>query len=229
MKKNNIKFLGFLIFIIYLFSGCENVFHSKPSEGIIHYNLEYLQSEEENPIVSLLPTEMDIEFKNNFTHQKVEGWMGIFYMGGIFNPKAYRKTALLKIMGQKYQYFEDADKQVDFGFDPYDGMKLEETKETKIIAGMLCKKVKVIFPDTSENFDIYYTNEIEIKNANWNNPFHSINGVLLDYQIKMFGIKTHIIATSIEFVEVPDETFSIPDGYKEVSKEEMEEVINKLM
>ena len=45
----------------------------------------------------------------------------------------------------------------------------------------------------------------------------------------MFGIKTRIVATSVEYIEIPDEDFAIPDGFKEVSKEEMEEVINKLM
>jgi len=212
-----------------IFFGCKNVFHSKPSEGVIHYELKYLQSEEENSIISLLPTEMDVEFKNGFSHQKVKGWMGIFYMGGIFNPENKRKTALLKIMGKKYQYFEEGDKEVNFGFDPYNGIKLEKTNETKEIAGMQCKKIHVIFPDTSENFDIYYTNDIEILNANWNNPFHSVKGVLLDYQITMFGIKTRITAKSVEFIEIPDEDFAIPDGYKEVTKEDMEEVINNLI
>ena len=229
MKIYSVKFLGLFIFILFSFFGCKSVFHSKPSEGIIHYELQYLESEDENPIISLLPTEMDIEFKDDFSHQKVEGWMGIFYMGGIFNPKTKRKTALLKIMGQKYQHFEDGDKQVDFGFDPFNGMKLEETNETKEVASIQCKKIHISFPDTSENFDIFYTDDIEIKNPNWNNPFHSVKGVLLDYQIKMFGIRTRITATSVEYVEVPDEDFAIPDGFKEVSKEEMEEVINKLM
>ncbi len=229
MKAYGIKLLGLFIFIIFSFFGCKNVFHSKPSEGVIHYELVYLQSEDENPIISLLPTDMDIEFKDNLTHQKVEGWMGIFYMGGIYDANTNCKTALLKIMGQKYQHVEKGDKQVDFGFDPYDGMKLEETKETKEIAGMQCKKVHVSFPDKSEDFDIFYTNDIEMKNPNWNNPFHSIKGVLLEYQIKMFGIKTRIIAKSVEYIETPDEEFVVPDGFKEVSKEEMEEVINKLM
>ncbi len=229
MKVNSIKLLGLFIFIIFSFNGCKGVFNSKSSEGVIHYELVYLQSEDENPIISLLPTEMDVEFKDDNTHQKVEGWMGIFYMGGIYNAKTNRKTALLKIMGQKYQHFEDGNKQVDFGFDPYEGMKLKETNEEKVVAGIKCKKVHVSFPDKDEDFDIYYTNDIEMTNPNWNNPFHSIKGVLLEYQIKMFGIKTRITAKSVEYIEIPDEDFAIPDGFKEVSREEMEEVINKLM
>jgi len=229
LKINGVKLLGLFVFIIFSFNGCKNVFHSKPSEGIIHYELKYLQSEEEKPIISLLPTEMDLIFKNNNTHQKVEGWMGVFYMGGIYNPSLKQKTALLKIMGKRYKLTVPEDKQVEFGFDPYNGMKLEESNETKIIAGMNCKKIHVIFPDKEKNFDIFYTNGIEIKNANWNNPFHSIKGVLLEYQINMFGIETRIIAKSIEFIEIPDEDFTIPDGYKEVSKEDMEEVIKDLI
>jgi len=103
LKVYSIKFLGLFIFILFSFFGCKSVFHSKPSEGIIHYELQYLESEDENPIISLLPTEMDIEFKDNFSHQKVEGWMGIFYMGGIFNPKT-KRTVKVKLIESEFAH-----------------------------------------------------------------------------------------------------------------------------
>ncbi len=229
MKIHRFKFWGIIVVISFLLLGCNNVFKSGHTEGIIHYDLTYLQSEEENPIISLLPTEMDLIFKNDYTHQKVEGWMGIFYMGGIYDVDKDTKTALLKIMGKKYQYSQPGNVEVDFGFDPYDGMKIEPTNEVKEIAGVKCNKYHISFPDKNNDFDIYTTNDIKIKNANWNNPYHSLKGVMVDYQIKMFGIDTRITAKSIEFVEVSDDEFVIPDGFESVSKEDMEEVINNLM
>lgn len=223
------KFWGIIVIISLSLLGCNSVFKSGHTEGIITYELTYLQSEDENQIISLLPTEMNLMFKDNYTHQKVEGWMGIFYMGGIFDVKKDKKTALLKIMGKKYQYSQPSNVQVDFGFDPYDGMKIESTNETKEIAGVKCKKYHISFPNHKDDFDIYTTNEIKIKNANWNNPFHSIDGILFEYQIKMFGIDTRITAKSVEYIEVSDNEFVVPDGYEKVSKEDMEEVINNLM
>ena len=80
MKINGVKLLGLFIFIIFSSFGCKSVFHSKPTEGIIHYELTYLEREDENPLISLLPTEMEIKFKDDFLHQQVDGWMGLFYL-----------------------------------------------------------------------------------------------------------------------------------------------------
>lgn len=45
----------------------------------------------------------------------------------------------------------------------------------------------------------------------------------------MFDIKTKVTATAVTKEEVPNEVFEIPEGYKNVSKKEMEDVINDLM
>ena len=97
----------------------------------------------------------------------------------------------------------------------------------KEIAGYVCKKAKVTWDDLS--FDVFYTDEIKITDPNWNNPFNEIDGVLLQYQFDMFGIKTKITAETVEKIDVEDETFDIPADYKTVTKAEMEDVINQLM
>ncbi len=163
-------------------------------------------------------------------HQKVVGWSNIFSLEGIRNVKDKTCSALFKVLGKRFVFTEHELKQVVFGYDPYEGMKLVPTNETKKIAGYLCKKVKVTFPDKKyEDFDIYYTNEIKIDKPNWNNPFYQIDGVLMEYQIVMFGIRTKIVADSVAFIKVDDSEFEVPVDYKEVTKEAMEEEINKLL
>jgi len=221
------KRLIIIITILTLFVACDNsIFSGKLKEGTIEYKLEYLDDANEKPIISLLPTEMKIQFKKGYYIQSVEGWMGIFRMAGVNDVNAKKKSALLKIMNKKYLYQVDGNSD-GFGFNPMKDKKIELTEETKEIAGYKCKKANITWSDY--NFVIYYTNEIKIDEPNWNNPFPEIDGVLLEYQYEMFDIKTKVTATAVTKEEISEEVFEIPAGYKNVSKKEMEDVINDLM
>ncbi len=221
------KILILIISITLILVSCDSgIFSGKLKEGVIKYKLEYFDNPDNMAIISVLPTEMEIKFKPNHYLQSVEGWMGIFRMAGYNDIKKNEKTALLKMMNKKYIY-KVTGETGGFGFDPMEGKKLEFTKETKQIAGYKCKKVKVTYKD--KQFDVYYTDKIKIEDPNWNNPFPEINGVLMEYQISMFGINTKITATQVVKQDIPDEDFIVPAGYKNVSKKEMESVINKLM
>ena len=221
------KRLLIIISILTFFVACDSsIFSGKLNEGVIEYNLEYLDDSNEKPIISLLPTEMKIQFKKGYYMQSVEGWMGIFRMAGVNNVEKKKKSALLKIMNKKYLYQVDGNSD-GFGFNPMKDKKIEFTEETKEIAGYKCKKANVTWSDYS--FIVYYTDEISIDEPNWNNPFPEIEGVLLEYQYEMFDIKTKVTATSVKKEEVEDSVFEIPEGYKNVSKKEMEDVINDLM
>jgi len=81
--KNIINAL-IIITTLVIFYGCKSdSFSCKLSEGTIEYEMKYLQSEKENPLISLLPTTMTLKIKDDKSIQKVEGWMGVFQMAGI--------------------------------------------------------------------------------------------------------------------------------------------------
>ena len=222
MKKTAV----FIIIVLFFWSCDSSMFSGKLNEGVITYNLEYLDDGSEKPIIELLPTDMTITFKKHYSIQVVEGWMGIFRIAGIRHNKENTKTALLEIMADKYIYTVRG-KGEAFGFNPMKGKKIKFEDETKEIAGYNCKKAVVTWEN--KTFDVYYTDEIKIEDPNWNNPYPEIDGVLMEYQIDMFGIRTQITAKSVEEKDIEEETFDIPADYKKVSKKEMEDVINKLM
>lgn len=223
--------LIYVISTILMFYSCKNSFFSgKIDEGTIQYDIVYLDDSKSNPLISLLPTELTLKFKKNNYITKIEGWMGIFSMAGIYNVTKKTNSALLKIMNEKYHYETDLNGP-SFGFDSMPVFKIVETKEAKVIANYNCKKVLIKFDDNSvwKDFEIYYTDEIDLENPNKNNPFSEIKGVILDYRMSFQKIKMSLIATKVESVEVPDEEFDIPAGYSKVPKEKMEEVIGNLM
>ena len=76
--KRNIKFLLITITTI-LFISCGNILSGeKIDEGKIVYKIEYLDDENDNPLISLLPKEMTIMFKDDNTVSRINGFFGTF-------------------------------------------------------------------------------------------------------------------------------------------------------
>lgn len=228
-KKQHIVVTLLVAQLLFLFS-CKNIsFSGTFSEGTIEYDMIYLQSEKENPIISLLPTTMTLKIKDNNSIQKIEGWMGVFQMAGIARRNENYKAAYLKIMGEKY-VFETTMDGPAFGYDEYPKMRLEKSDSVKIIAGYKCKGYDVYLNDSSKAaFTIYYTDEIKLDNPNCNNPYHEVKGVLLEYQMKFQKIPVRLVAKKVIKEDIDDEEFVVPDGFQKVSKEKIQEVINNLM
>lgn len=231
MRYSAMRFTGLIsIFLLIFTLSCDMAgFSGKLDEGIIEYDMVYLQDEKDNPLISLLPTTMTVKFKDDVTIQKIEGWMGIFQMAGIADRDNNKRQALLKIMNEKY-YYETTMDGPTFGYDEMPGLKVEKSDSTKTIAGYKCKAYTVYVNDSANTiFTVYYTNEIQINNPNCNNPFNMIDGVLLEYQMAFQKIPTHLVAKKVIKEKVNDEEFLIPEGFVKVQKAKMIETINNLM
>jgi len=107
-------------------------------------------------------------------------------------------------------------------------IKIEETSETKLIAGLNCIRVKVSMVNNStRTFDVWCTKELGIENCNLLSPYADSKGILMDYRIKRLGLELHFMATSFKNIEVKDKTFDIDPEMKVVSKEEMAKVFTR--
>ena len=217
------------VFFLLLFSCDSNIFTGKLDEGVITYEITYMEDPKENPIIGLLPTSMTVKFKDNNTIQKIEGWMSVFTMAGIAKRKEDLNAAYIKIMGKK-MYYETTLDGPSFGFDEMPGIELIETEETKEIAGYTCKKVTVSFPESSGGtFDIYYTNDIKIDQPNLHNPFREIDGVLMEYQMIFLSIHMILESSKVQDTEINDQVFESPRDFNEVPREEMQDCLNSLL
>lgn len=228
--RNKILVLLFSSFVVLMFSCKNNFFSGKLDEGVIEYDIEYIEDSKSNPLISLLPTAMSFKFKENNYIAKIEGWMGIFSMAGIYRKSNGTNTAILKIMNEKYYYQSDLNGPA-FGFDSMPKMKIVYTDETKEIAGYTCKKATVNFDENPvwKSFDIYWTDEIEVERPNKNNPFDEVKGVIMEYRMSFQKIKMSLKATKVEKIDVLEEEFEIPSDFEKVPREKMEEVISNLM
>jgi len=107
---------------------------------------------------------------------------------------------------------------------------IEYTDEVKEIAGLLCKKAIVTLPGQNDTFSIYYTDEISISKPNSTNPYNQIDGVLMEFQLKLAYLKMQFTAEKF----VPSQNnktreFKVPDNCLEVNREQMTYIIKRLM
>jgi len=195
------------------------------SEGQITYGLEYPQFEEDNIFTSMFPREMTFKFKDNNTKNELKTSMAVFSTCLLANNSEKTVTHLVRIANKYSGLVMDSVEIMDeYGKKP-DDMTIVPTDSTKVIAGYTCKHARVKFAnDPTKDFDIFYTEEIGIKDPNWCTPFHEVKGVLMEATVNKFNIDMHMIARSVEAVDFPDEEFKVTEKYEPITVQEMAEI-----
>lgn len=224
-----IRLLAVIVLIFAIFNSCKKIQHKdRIREGFIEYKIEYLDDSLDSFMIGLLPKKMTIKFKNNNTINKIEGFSGIVSFTHIQNYKEKKNITLVKVLNKKYKYIENLSDESLF-FEKLPGMKIELQDETKEICGFSSQKVKVIIPESHiDPFYIYFTKDIIINNVNAQTPFKTIDGVLLEFQMKVYDMNMKLTANNIESAEVSSAEFEIPDDYASINRKTMIEIIELL-
>jgi GLPGLI family protein len=195
------------------------------SEGAIEFDAVVV--DQDNPMASMAPSKMTIKFKNNISSAEMSAGMGLFTTSFISNPQTKTLTLLFKLLNKKYASVQ-TDQEIKKENDSYH-FEITPTKETKIIAGYNCLKAHVKLKDNSApDFDIYYTQDLDIQNPNFANPFNMVDGVLMEYQMKKFGLEMKFTAKSVKKDNIEDSSFELPSDYKKISQKEMDELFKGL-
>lgn len=217
------KPLNILLFVlpIFIFVSCAGNDEKVMDEGMIEYDAKVIDMS--HPMASMVPTEMTCRFKGNKCALEMSAVAGLLNSVFIFNPDTKTLTQTVKLMNKKFclvQTLEDIKAEnKDYP------LILTPTKETKMIAGYKCIKVHVkVDNETQEEFDVFYTKELQIKDVNFASPYSQLDGVLLEYQIKKNGIEIRFTAKSVSKAEIEDEIFILNKEYKHISKTEMDQI-----
>lgn len=217
-----------ILIVVLSFSACKDLADTGIDEGVMKYKITYLEDKTKNPLIALLPSYLEMHFKDNSVLLCVEGWMGIFESSFIKDGKTGELTTTLKMMNKKY-YYKSSEQTGYLGDTKYTNLEIEFDDLTKEIINFECKHAKVNVPSENLTFDLYYTEDISIKEPNLNTVFEDIPGVLMEFNMDMNGIPMHLIATELNESDISESFFSVPDGYKEVEKQEIDTILSSLM
>lgn len=203
-----------ILIALHLFISCSNKSDKKKadSEGIITYKVSYESNEDANPLVALLPTQVEYKFKNNNISVLSEGYLGFFSTKFISKINEPNSSILFKILNNKMNYEFSSDK-IPFIYNHKFATKIKYLKTDRVIAGYKCKLARVYIKELPDPIDVYYTQDISLENPNRNTPFSKIDGVLLEFETTMNKIKAKFSAQNVCLTPVNIDEFIIPSDY----------------
>lgn len=193
------------------------------NEGVITYDISYPRPIEDKWMEKLMPSEMEMQFKDNNINTELTFGLGMIKIGYITNTEDKHLHEMLKFMRNRNVSHRGVT-QVEELIAQIPEHKIELLTDTKSIAGYLCHKAKVKVKSPAEpyTYDLWYTDQIKIKDPNWCTPFKKIPGVLMEYRVERFNVIMHFTAVEVQKAEIQDTEFLVPKKYKEISIEDME-------
>jgi hypothetical protein len=219
-----------ILFISLTLSSCNYKSNdSNISQGLIEYDINYIEQANKKIPLQLMPKTMDLLFNKNFSQYSIEDRLGLFSIKNIINFKLNKHITLVKIFDKKYVYY-GLPGEAPILFEPFEKMKVDYTKDTIKLAGMLCYKATISTQDSAKlTFDIYYTKSIDIDFPNKNTPYQSINGMLLSFRLQLKSLNMQLKAKNFKHKLVEDKDFDVSDEYKSISRKQMEDIITTIL
>ena len=195
------------------------------SEGIIEYDITYPKLDPNNMMVAGMPDKAYLRFKNNNTSNDMSGMMGLISITYIANQTSKSVQQTLTLINKKYvsDISPDDMKKLNESY----LTKIENGKNTLVIAGYKCKEVIVTLKN-GETAHAYFTTDIGISNPNWSNPYSKIDGVLMDFEMERYGVTMHLKAKQVLAQKVDDNSFAISDDHKKIPFNELEKILIEL-
>ena len=223
---------SFILFIAVILAMTGNSCREKGGKNIdqgeIHYNINYIGNMGGMP-KDFLPKNLIVSFKKNKILFEMISSFGNSGILNLANPDKGIFDTYFSLFTIKYLYSLSPGELFP-GFEAMDGMTIHKTARTSVICGFTCKNAEVSFPaDRNKVYDIWYTNEIDIKNPNASTPFQEIDGVLMSFFFYIGPSELHFDVENVYKKEIPDETFDRRDNFTRVTRQEIDKFINKMV
>jgi len=197
-------------------------------QGEIHYTIEYVGN------VSMMPREvmprvLIVSFKDDKILFDISAPFGNSGIYNLSNPEEGVFDTYISLLAWRY-YYSAREGETHPGFEAMDGIEIKKTSRTSLICGYECKNAEVTLPDDrSRIYEVWYTDEINVKKPNIANPFHDLDGVLMKFFFKMGPAEMHFEAETVYKKDIPDKLFERREKYLRVSREEIDKFITKMI
>jgi hypothetical protein len=210
------------------FTSCSSKGEKYIDQGEIHYNIDYTGTIGLLP-KEILPKNLIVYFNKDKILFEMISPFGNSGILNLTNPEKGIYDTYLSLFTLKYYYAAEPGEILP-GLESMEGMEIKKTSKTSIICGYNCKNAVVTFPDKSDKiYNIWYTNEINVRNSNASSPYRQIDGVLMNFFFLIGNAELRFEAESVYKKDIPDEAFDRREKFVRVSKEDIIKFINKMM
>jgi hypothetical protein len=198
------------------------------NQGEIHYNIDYIGSFGPMP-KEVMPKNLVVAFKHDKILFEMISSFGNSGILNLANPEKGIFDTYFSLFTLKYYYAVQPGEEFP-GFEAMEGIEIRKTTKTAVICGYNCKNAEVTFPTKKEKvYEIWYTNEIDVKNPNTATPYSQIDGVLMKFFFLLGPAELHFNAETVYKKKIPDETFERREKFNRVSRTEIDKFINKMI
>lgn len=221
-------FCSILLFgvIVFWCTSCDKL-AGKVNEGTVEYDISYPALDPNSIVLAGMPNKAYYKFKNNNSITEMEGMMGLITITFVSDYKKKTITQKVNLVQKKYASVLD-EKKIDEMNKSFTVKEMKLLSGTKEIAGKKCKKAEATLGN-GEKIIVFYTNEISVKDPNWNNPYKEIDGVLMEFQIERYGIVMNLTAKTVTKEAVNDKEFLTSfDEYKKIPAEKLDNMLREL-
>lgn len=226
MRSFKLSFIAGFVFLVSF--SCRERGGRFIDQGEIHYNIDYITSGG-SMSNEFKPKTLVVSFKSNKILFEILSPIGNQGIINIVNPELNIFDTYLNMFAVRY-YYSGAPGEMHPGFESMDGMELLKTDRTANICGYNCKNAVVTFPaDRNKKYEIWYTNEIKVKNSNSSTPYHEIEGVLLSFYFLLGKSEMKFDAETVYNKEIPDKSFERKSKFRLVSKKDMDKIITDMV
>jgi len=211
-----------------LLTSCKNRDFKDINEGEIHYSITYGGPAGMIPR-ELMPKTLIVSFKKDKILFDIYSPIGNTGIANLANHEKKLYDTYVNMIGGRY-YYAGVPGEMPPGLMLMEGMEIEETGKKGQILGFNCIHAEVRLPSMPDSvFEIWYTDEIDIKKPNTATPFQEIDGVLLKFFFFMGEREFIFEAEGIYRKEIPEKVFSRREKYRRVSKEVINDYIIRLV
>ncbi|MGB4291547.1 MAG: hypothetical protein WBJ37_01525 [Bacteroidales bacterium] len=226
MKSFN--FLTIAGVTILILPACREKGYKNINEGEIHYSIEYLKNTGSTSN-EFKPKTLVVTFKDDKILFEILSPIGSQGIINIVNPDKGIYDTYVNLLATKLYYSASPD-EISPGFSWMEGVIIKKTSKRSVICGYECNHAEAVFPSVSDKvYDIWYTDEIKVKNSNASTPFKQIDGVLMSFYYIMGGSEMKFEAEAVYKKTVSDKIFERRSKYKLISKKDMDKIISDIV
>ena len=215
-------------FIAVICNSCSETGAKYIKEGEIHYSIEYIGTFGSIP-KDVYPKNLIVSFKHNKILFEMISPIGNSGILNLSNPDKDIYDTYFSLFTLRY-YYPAKKGEMYPGFEAMEGMELHKTEKTSVICGFNCKNAEITFPsDRQKVFEIWYTDEIRVKNPNVCSPFNELDGVLMSFIFLIGHSELHFNAENVYRKDVPDQIFERREKFKPASRPEIVRFLTKML